>query len=1232
MDILQDTPTKALLAAVLRSHLAGNAVIGIDPSATGTGKTTSGSQFFNNLESFLDEVEHDHQLKVVIVASQHRYLGNYWTPHSHQRAIRFLGAEEYTRRLKERFNVSPDEQVVAEHLVQEGLVPHHCPLRDTPAWVHALGATADRKRITLTDYRKVCRKHLLIKLPQQDPGTLFEPCNHACPLAGGAFFDSRPAETTGASSQTMFSGHERPRLALLTSAKFRYRAAFFHALHGDIKIRTVDFQDIRNAVILFEEAADVFETMLGYVDDKAVSTELLSTTALIHELFNRHQFEHDWIRRFSLKTSAIYFNDAKDTIVQNGQWVPVNVFQFNPAERSDYLLPVCRDRCALVMADFPRYSLHRQGGVGGAHRYFSLHLRGSEPAPPALPRQRVKLALEQALSPPAIAIGNIIPMTAPLVNLVRATFSHAIQPYVRYCRWTYRAAVPFREHVANELHETFQLHDAVHQEMLNLALSEIDYGASVKNVRDKTQDVFAEDYYYKHGIAYCEVHRLSGDTTERDPLKITLNVSNPPPELLLYNLVKGRNSLVLSSASLRVKSLYTNINLDWLLRKFHDDQPAGPVKHEVIDMDDPARAALYQAKQQATHDLFRARRWHERPLDVHVFEAARDAAAGDGEYLDGYVALARQIKALNSKGIPAIGIVMVNSYAHARELLRRLLHASDELSLGELYGIDTDTSSSGLSVLETWLHAQSMPLTASEMPTQAREAMLFNEIETVIATRMGSLLGGAELLNGLVVSVFRKIGKGATFRLDLGQVRLSRHGRAYLGKGIQVKAANPFVDFNLLAFAEHPRNLVNKANFRRVAVHAVSVGGREMQEKLSQKLLANNYREIQRALKWSRYGVLAVFDVSIQGDGRITRCRTPLPASRHLLMSAKHARLFMLGMGYCAPGDLLITPDLAQIDAVCHAYWISHTIPCEHENDGVAEWVGQAYAGTPALATLKAIRDVRMFLARPQHHLLTGKVFEKLLCTAFLDDYDARIKQYAMDRLRNSYMTVTRDQLDRASVQERCNDIILNHGERRLSVISYRQRKPSKRAGNDVIMLLKPRELYELAYPAADEVAIMKALASLEHNPITRFSVQSAIDHVHFMGPIQQGTHEAGDFYLETRGIKLLLDAKSTTLNSPRGPAMREPGSVLQEVRAKLARFTKGSGLVPDGFVFANSGWPLQNMWYRDELPGCELPVFHMDACTTLRPEKMAIEFARTLNEIVSYIEVSHEGKNRQVQ
>ncbi|MGJ7918843.1 hypothetical protein ACI48D_25670 [Massilia sp. LXY-6] len=1224
--------TIAILKAVIMEHLDGGVAIGIDTGATGTGKTTSASEFLNNLDSFLEGLDSERRLKVVIVASQHRHLGNYWKRGSHQRLIRFLGAEEYARRLRELANQPLQPHEVEEHMVDEGLIPPHCPLRRDRDWQKEITATAERKLIKLSEFRDRCRERLRPQLQSAEPAQLFEACNHACPLAGGSFFGARLPHDPPANGQDRISRARRPRIALLTSAKLRYHAAAFYVHNGEVAVRHADFGDITDAVFLYEEAADVFETMLGYVDEKAVQTELLSTAALTHELFNRRQFEQEWIRHFYEQTSSIYLGTSADTIVQAGQWLPVNVYQSNPKEQGDYLLPVSRDRCALVMADFPRYVLHKQLRDDGTPYCFVLTITGPDWStarfPPQIVRPSSKAVEAQSTTP-----SNVVSLTVPLGNLVRATFSRAIKPLVTYFHWAYKLhkyvpPIPFRDHVTVELSENFQLHSAVKQELRDLALSEIDFGNSMKTLRDKTQEIFAEDYYYKHGIAFCEVHRPTGDIAEREPLKITLNVSNPPPELLLYNQLKNRNSIIFSSATIRVKSPYTNINLDWVLRKFRAElalEHSG--KHSVIDVDDPSRSELYRLKRNATNALYDARRWDKRPLEVEIFQVSKDRPGEDSEYQNGYQKLTDIILSWNKQGIPVIGIVLVNSYEHARELLRQLERSYQELNIGELCGINTDVLRPGLSILETWITEGKIQRSANSAPSPTRDSILFDEIECAVSSRMGPLLSRDEPMNGLIVSVIKKIGKGANFRNDLTNVKLGKCGRAYMGDDFHIDPRNPFVDFNLIAFAEHPRNFVNPLNYRRIAVQAVSIGGREMREQLSQQLRAGNVKAIQKLMKWSSFGSVAVLETTAQGAGRIVRCRSPLPLHRCVLISDTHARLVMLGMGCSDPRELPSTPDLARIGSKCIEYWIDSTLNYEDERSGAAEWVCDVYGGKigETIAALKAVRDIRTFLAEPGHHLMAKEEFERTLARAFADDYGSSptvraVKETARDKLCQSYIAVTREQLAQASVAQNGNQFILHNEEKGLSVISYRAHRPRKKTNQDVIMLLKPRELYELAYPAADEAAIMTVLERLNGNMIELFKVQSALRHKHFMGPIWNGTHEAGDFYLKIRGINILLDAKTTAVRSSLNPQMRDVDSLRKEVSAKSARFSKGTGIAVDAFVFANSGWEFQKMWYPDELPGCDVPVFHMDACTTLSLEKMTVEFSRSLHEIATQI------------
>ncbi|MEM5314789.1 hypothetical protein [Paraburkholderia sp. JHI869] len=1250
MALSTNSPTKALLAEVIRSHLAGKLVVGADTSPTGTGKTTSSSQFFHDPESFLQSIGKSTDLKVVIVASQHRYLGNYWVKGNHQLAIRFLGADEYARRLRKIAKAAPSAAAQEEEMVCDGLIPHRCPLRGNSDWQKSLLGAAERsKAITFTDYREICKGHLKEKLESSDPAQLFDACNHACPLAGGAFFGvALPHDSPdGKKGHARHPGH--PRLALLTTAKFRYRAAAFYLHHGEIMVRTPDFQDIRDAVILFEEAADAFASMLGYVDEKAVSTELLSTAALAHELFNRRQFEHDWIKHFCQRTATIYLGAARDTIVQDGKWMPVNVYQQDPKHRGDYLLPVSRDRSALAMADYARYATHKETDGNGAQLSFSLLIKGVDPPETAYSPDVVKPARvdPKVAATRRAAPGNVIPMppmTASLGPLVQAIYAMAIKPFVRFFPYTHHRAgsLTFREHVSNELNKTFQLHRPVREALRDLALSKIYSESNVKSLRDSEQDVFAEDYYYKHGIAYCEVHRPQRDATERDPLHITLNVSYPPPEQLVYNLLRQHNSIIFSSATLRLKSPYTNLNLDWILRKHLGDlaEQDGAVKHEVIDLDDPGRPELHRLKRLATDRLIEARHWEDRPLPVCIFKTSNDKE--DTEYLEGYQALITEIRSLNKLHVPAIGIVMVNSYAHAEELLRRLEYAHVALNIGELYAVNTDFDRfdrPGLSTLDTWITGGEIQRGANGTPNPMREPMLFDDLEAAVSARMGPLLSRAKPLNGLVVSVIQKIGKGASFRVDLTNVKLGRCGRAYLGDGIDVDRADPCVDFNLVAFAEHPRNLVNVANYRRIAVQGVSIGGRDMQEKLTQQLRCGEFKPIQCAMKWSRFGALAVTDLTVQGAGRMTRCRTPLPVHRRFILSDKQARLVMLGLGYCSPGDLLFTPDLARIRDTCLDYWMEATIACTDEDAGAAEWVSNVYRqggkrSARRYAELKAVRDIRTFLSQPEHYVFSSQdAFDKATAGAFQDDYgvipqDLAVRDTALARLRQSYLRTSTMQLARASVSKRSIEIILNHGPGRLSLISYRQKLPPTR-GRNPVMLLKPRELHEIAYPAADEAAVLRMLDAFQARGDVSFQVQSALDNARFMHPIRNGTHEAGDFYLLIKGFKLLLDNKTTGTGSIHNPELRGVDSVRAEVLSKTARFERGTGIKVDAFVFANSGWNLQDMWYPDVIPRCGVPVFHMDACTTLSPARMAIEFQHTLTEIVTYLATRRSAAQR---
>ena len=339
----------------------------------------------------------------------------------------------------------------------------------------------------------------------------------------------------------------------------------------------------------------------------------------------------------------------------------------------------------------------------------------------------------------------------------------------------------------------------------------------------------------------------------------------------------------------------------------------------------------------------------------------------------------------------------------------------------------------------------------------------------------------------------------------------------------------------------------------------------------------------------------------------------------------------MLGLAYCGPGDLLTTPDLERIREKCADYWDSAAVICNDEDAGAAEWASSVYKSgserrvIPPASAFKAIRDIRTFLCRPENHVLFADSFEKQTAAAFKNDYgrakeDIAVRNCAVAKLRQSYMTASPEQLERARVSRRSNEVILNHGGRRVSIIAYRQRLPTRRS-QKAVMLLKPRELCELAYPAADEAAILDVLEGLHARNAVHFEVQSAISHESFMRPIHDGTHEAGDFFVKIRDINILLDAKTAAVRSLHNPEIRGVDSIRAEVLSKTARFEKGTGIKIDAFVFANSGWKLQKMWYPDEVPRCRIAVFHMDACTTLSRARMAVEFERTLGDIVTHVE-----------
>lgn len=1248
MDLLRNTPTKELMAAIIQAHLSGKVVIGIDTSPTGTGKTTSGAEFIHNLEKFLGPLDTTAHLKIVIIASQHRYLGNYWKPGTHEQAIRFLGAEEYGRRVRTINNEVMSAAEREAELVKDGLIPHNCPMRGDDQWIQEMSSLAERKKINITHFRDICRGHLQRKLIYTDPDSLFKPCNAACPLAGGEFFNMKmPDRKKGSKATAIDAVHvesDSPRIALITSAKFKYRAGAFYEKDGEVRVRTADFQDISGAVVIFEEACDVIESLLSSNDEMASSTELLSDGAQIWEFFKKRQNQAEWVQWFFQMSSSLYLDKKDSSVVVSNTWVPINIHQMNPGRKSDFLLPVSRDRMSVVLADAPRYTVRKEGGDSGEPTFYRLLITDNLTTNALNGDSRTSII--KPVTPKPVVVGKtaaleIVPsVSAPLGGLVSAIFTRSIRPFVRYFYWTRNPSqtVPFRDYVGRAIYETLQVHTGVQKELRELATSHIDCGDPVKNLRHGGE-TFSEDYYYKHGIAYCEVHKPSSDATEEDPLRLTLNVSNAPPELLLYDLLKQGNSLLFSSASIKLRSPYTNANIEWLIRKHLGELVETSDKKDriVIDMDDPRQGTLFRMKRDATNALFDARNWDNNPITPKIFKINKDTESGDTEYIDAYQALLHEIKSLNKLGIPAIGIVLVNSYDHAKELLRRFSYQYDDLHVGELYGINTDNNRPGLSILETWVKDGVQQHTATGKSSPIQDSMLFDEIERLVSRQMGTLLGKDAPLNGIVISVRKKIGKGSNFRNDLTGIKLGKAGKRYLGKGLKGVAENPFVDFNFIAWAEHPRNMVNMTNYRRIAVMGVSIGGRDMQEKLTQKLKSGDFQSIQRMMKWSQFGVAGVVDNTLQELGRPVRCRSMLPAHRFALLSDTHARLFMLGMGHCRPEEILVTPDIESLQKACTEYWMYSSVPCGEENNGAAQWVSDVYQSgkPPDVVELKAVRDIRSFLAVADTHVMPKSEYEARLLRALKDDYELdkksqRICQSALDSLRNSYIAVPYDLFCRAKVGGLyANSLILNHVHSgAASVVTYRRKFPGKKHAREIVMILKPRELIELAYPAGDEFAIRRTLDQIIHSTVTSYAVKSALDTSDFMGAICDGTHEAGDFLINVGGLSLLLDAKTTALRSEHNPEMRPQASIAKEVLAKVRRIEKSQHVKLDAFVFANSGWQYQDMWYYDDIAGCPIYVYHMDACTTMHPNRMRVEFEKTLQGIVEHIRRRQESQD----
>lgn len=160
-------------------------------------------------------------------------------------------------------------------------------------------------------------------------------------------------------------------------------------------------------------------------------------------------------------------------------------------------------------------------------------------------------------------------------------------------------------------------------------------------------------------------------------------------------------------------------------------------------------------------------------------------------------------------------------------------------------------------------------------------------------------------------------------------------------------------------------------------------------------------------------------------------------------------------------------------------------------------------------------------------------------------------------------------------------------------------------------------------------MAIRTVLASLQEHAICRYEVKSALDTSDFNGAIKNGTHEAGDFLVQMRGFSLLLDAKSTSVHSTYNPSERDQADVGREVLGKCARFHQAYGRFPDAFIFVTSGWDYQDAWLTEDVPGC-VPIFHMDACTSMSAQRMNVEFDKTLQEITGVLESMRSQSDNQ--
>ncbi|NHZ97542.1 hypothetical protein [Massilia sp. CCM 8734] len=1204
------SPTKLLLSELIRQHIAGKTVIGLDTSPTGTGKTTSGSEFFRDLNDFLINTDENHTLKIVIVASQHRYLGQYWKNGYYKDAIRFLGSQEYARKLLE---ITQGKEMtvpvaVADEIVKEGLTPWNCPLQEDSEWLEEFAALAPRPTVALPEFRSVCRKHLLPRLQTTAPDVLFHPCNRSCPIAGGDFFSGQEAASPHQPAMQEIQKPGAPRIALITAAKLRYRAASFTESNGEIVEQAIDFKEIERAIFVFEEANEVFETSMSYVDENSAAIEYLSCASLISEFFRRRRKQNKTLKRFYDRSRTIYLTSRSNAICKKGTWLPVNIYMA-PSKtkrgqaRPGHLMSVCRDRASIAIGDIPKFDLTINGGNGGIPQSYRLEINDTAPS--------------------------------QLTVVIRSIFRKAIIPFVRhFVRAEAMAGAPVNtRRVTQEVYETLQMHSATARELIALATSSIDSERSGRNIRSPGNNTFADDHYYLHGVAFAEIRHRENTKNDDHPSSLSLFVSHAPPEQTLFRLLQARNSILLSSASVKLRSPLTNLNLDWLLSKHRGILGSLPdgADRVVLDLDQRG-SPLNEKKDAIVNELFDVRRWEQNTPDIRIFPV-RDG--DEREYEDGLNALLAKIEELNAIDVPVVCIVATNSYRNARKILRRLTDLCEDARIGELIGINTDRVKQGLSVMERWVSNDAPARAANGLVVASEHSMLFDSIEDGVARCMGRLLGCEQVRNGIVVGVYKKMMRGANFRVDTQNVVLSRIGKNYLRHQHEAGESHRYLDFNGVVFAEHPRSFVTSDNYRRVAIQAISIGDRTLQQELTAKLRAGSVIPIQHAVKWSDFGAMAVVDLTNQGVGRFVRCRVPLPAHRFLILSDKHARLFMLGNGGSRPDEIMTTPDLRVLSVACKQYWIDRTISCDGEDGGVAEWISRSYKGGVPLTPieLEAIRDVRDFLSDPSNHAIPASTFLSVISAAIRTRIPgsgpaARVRAACEQALHSSYIRTSKE--ERTLACAKTNTYIIRHaGSGRISLLSYPRYPSNMKSIKGELMLLKPRELFEIAYPAGDERAIEMALRAIRGRDYLEYEVKAAIDHETFMGAVLDGSHEAGDFLVTMDGVNLLLDCKTTAIASKYSPWNRSREDLADEVTKKTRRLAASTGKNADAFVFMCSAWPYHDMWYTDSFlqEDCNVPVYWMDACTLLNAARMPLELKTTLTFIVNAIKSGRNGK-----